>query len=111
MEENIVKMKADILKALAHPTRVKILENLREGERCVCEIIDDLGIEQSNISQHLAVLKKLDIVTSRKDGLRVNYQVKHHQVFKLLDLLGSILLSQAEDTISLLKGLRRSEGE
>ena len=111
MEENIVKMKADILKALAHPTRVKILENLREGERCVCEIIDDLGIEQSNISQHLAVLKKLDIVTSRKDGLRVNYQVKHLQVFKLLDLLGSILLSQAENTVSLLKGLRRSEGK
>ncbi|ACV61198.1 transcriptional regulator, ArsR family [Desulfofarcimen acetoxidans DSM 771] len=111
MEENIIKMKADILKALAHPTRVKILENLREGERCVCEIIDDLGIEQSNVSQHLAVLKKLDIVVSRKDGLRVNYQVKHQQIFKLLDLLGSILLSQAENTVSLLKGLKRDEGD
>ena len=109
MEENIIKMKADILKALAHPTRVKILENLRGGERCVCEIIEVLGIEQSNISQHLAILKKLDIVDSRKDGLRVNYQVKHPQVFNLLDLLGSILLSQAESTISLLKGLRKSE--
>ncbi|WP_066634364.1 ArsR/SmtB family transcription factor [Desulfolucanica intricata] len=107
VEKNIIKMKAEILKALAHPTRVRILANLREGEKCVCEIIDNLAIEQSNISQHLAVLKKLDLVTFKKDGLKVIYKVKHPQIFQILDLLDNILLEQAENTISILRGLQK----
>ncbi|HHW44831.1 MAG TPA: winged helix-turn-helix transcriptional regulator [Desulfotomaculum sp.] len=107
MNEQIPRMKADILKALAHPTRVNILESLRRGERCVCEIIEELDMEQSNVSQHLAVLKKLDIVDSRKEGLRVNYRVKHPEVFQILDLLDGVLVAQVEDTMTTLKSLRQ----
>jgi len=109
VDERIPRMKADILKALAHPTRVSILECLRQGERCVCEIIEELDMEQSNISQHLAVLKKLDIVDSRKEGLRVNYRVKYPEVFQILDLLDGVLVSQVEDTMTTLKGLRKKK--
>ena len=105
MNRHIPRFKADILKALAHPTRISILECLRRGERCVCEIIEELDIEQSNVSQHLAILKKMDLVDSRKEGLRVNYWVKYPEVFQILDLLDNVLVSQVEDTMSALKGL------
>lgn len=107
MNERITQAKADILKALAHPTRINILESLRDGERCVCEIIDEVNIEQSNVSQHLAVLKKLDIVSFRKDGLRVIYQVKHEEIFKILSLLDSMISSQVEETMAMLDGLKQ----
>lgn len=107
MNERIPQMKADILKALAHPTRISILYSLRKGERCVCEIIDELEMEQSNVSQHLAVLKKMEIVDSRKEGLRVNYRVKYPEVFQILDLLDGILVAQVEDTMATLTGLKQ----
>lgn len=107
MFDKIIQTKAEILKAMAHPTRIKILESLRGGERCVCEIIDTLNIEQSNVSQHLAVLKKLDIVSFRKDGLRVIYEVKHKEVFQILNLLESMISSQIEESVSILGGLKQ----
>lgn len=107
MNDKITQTKADILKALAHPTRLNILESLRDGERCVCEIIDDVNIEQSNVSQHLAVLKKLDIVSSRKDGLKVIYQVKHEEIFQILRLLDGFISKQMEETMAMLDGLRQ----
>ncbi|WP_425060133.1 ArsR/SmtB family transcription factor [Sporomusa carbonis] len=59
MAEDVVsKMTAEIFKSLAHPARIKILKMLVTDERCVCEIIPEVGIEQSNLSQHLGILKK-----------------------------------------------------
>lgn len=107
MNEKITQTKADILKALAHPTRLNILDSLRGGEQCVCEIIKDVNIEQSNVSQHLAVLKKLDIVSSRKDGLKVIYQVKHEEIFQILSLLDNMISRQMEETMAMLDDLRQ----
>ncbi|MCL5290034.1 MAG: metalloregulator ArsR/SmtB family transcription factor, partial [Firmicutes bacterium] len=69
MKEKISQLKADIFKALAHPTRIRILDLLKNGELCVCDIFEELQVEQANTSQHLAVLKKQDILQSRKEGL------------------------------------------
>jgi ArsR family transcriptional regulator len=107
--DKIIRTKAEILKALAHPTRIKIMESLRAGERCVCEIIDELNVEQSNISQHLAVLKKLDIVNFRKDGLRVIYEVKHKEIFEILSLLDSTISSQIEENVAILNDLKKKD--
>lgn len=77
MDMNIkeAKSRADILKALAHPVRVLILDALMEGERCVCELNDLADIDQSNISRHLAVLKKAGVVADRRDGMKVFYRI------------------------------------
>lgn len=107
MLDKILQNKADILKALAHPTRLNIIESLRNGERCVCEIIDHVNIEQSNVSQHLAVLKKLDILTSHKDGLKVIYRVKHQEIFQILNLLESLISNEMEEKMAILDGIRR----
>jgi len=67
---------AEIFKALAHPTRVQILHLLKEGERCVCEIVPSLDLEQPNVSRHLYVLKKEGILSSRKERIKSNIQGK-----------------------------------
>ncbi len=101
-------MEAEFFKALAHPTRVRILKHLRENERCVCEFTEDLEMEQSNISQHLAILRKQDLVSCRKEGLKVIYKVNYQQVFEILDLVEEILVSQVNETLNLLK--KRKKG-
>ncbi|MDR3565302.1 MAG: metalloregulator ArsR/SmtB family transcription factor [Negativicutes bacterium] len=57
-EDIVIKLTSDFFKTLSHPVRLNILRLLKDGERCVCEIIDELDIEQSNLSQHLGLMKK-----------------------------------------------------
>jgi len=83
--------KADILKALAHPIRLAIVEALSGGEHCVCEIQPLLGITQSNLSQHLAILREQGIVDARKDGTRVIYWLCYRQALQISALAGDIL--------------------
>ncbi|MEW6697598.1 MAG: ArsR/SmtB family transcription factor [Bacillota bacterium] len=99
MKEKISQLKADIFKALAHPTRIRILDLLKNGELCVCDIFEELQVEQANTSQHLAVLKKQDILQSRKEGLRVIYSIKHPEIIDLLSITDKILLQQANETL------------
>jgi len=82
---------AEILKAIAQETRLNILELLRDGERCVCEIFPAIGQEQSNVSRHLNLMQKAGILTRRKDGLKIFYAVKHAEVLAIVDLAAAIL--------------------
>ncbi|QGP91451.1 putative HTH-type transcriptional regulator [Neomoorella glycerini] len=109
MAERLYSLKAEFFKALAHPTRVRILEQLRQGEKCVCKFIEDLELEQPNISQHLAVLRKEDIVVTRKEGLKVLYRVKHPEIFQVLDLVGRILTREITNTMAELQELQGKE--
>ena len=75
---------SNLFKAISHPSRVQILEYLSSSERCVCEIISELGLGQSNVSQHLAVLRRENLIESRKQGLQVMYQIKHLEILAVL---------------------------
>jgi len=79
-------IQADFMKAMAHPTRLQILELLRSGERCVCEIFPALNIEQSSVSRHLAILKREGLLHSRKDGLKVIYWASDPRVYEIIDI-------------------------
>lgn len=105
MENQITKIKSDFFKALAHPTRVAILERLADQEICVCEIIEDLGLEQSNVSQHLAILRKQNIIISKKVGLQVHYQIKYPEVLEILKTVESIMAKQLNETQDLIRQL------
>ena len=85
---------AEILKAIAQETRLSILELLRDGERCVCEIFPAINQEQSNVSRHLNMMQKAGILTRRKDGLRIFYAVKHPEVLEIIDLAAAIMKSE-----------------
>ena len=90
MESAAVELKSEVLEALAHPNRIRILEFLRQGPRCNCEIAPELEIEQSNLSRHLKILVQAGILMSWKEGLRVNFRVVDARTFRLLDIAGAI---------------------
>ncbi|MEF8849095.1 MAG: metalloregulator ArsR/SmtB family transcription factor [Candidatus Thermoplasmatota archaeon] len=74
-----------VFKALGDPTRLKILECVRNGEKCICEIIPYTGKSQPNVSQHLKVLKNAGIVDERKDGTRVMIKVSNEEIYNIID--------------------------
>lgn len=89
--QRIREMESEVLRALGHPVRLAILELLRDGERCVCEIEPELGLRQPNISQHLAALRAARLVATRREGARVMYRVVDPGIFQVLDLLPGIV--------------------
>ena len=78
---------AELFKGLAHPTRLQILDLLREGEMCVCHIEATLGKRQAYISQQLMTLREAGLVENRKDGLQVYYRLTCPQIAELLTLM------------------------
>ncbi len=74
---------AEVLKAMADPTRLKILHSLHNGERCVSDILSVVGGSQANVSKHLSVLKRAGLVDSRRDGLNVFYRIIDEGVFTI----------------------------
>jgi DNA-binding transcriptional ArsR family regulator len=105
--QSLQAFKADFFRALAHPIRVRILESLGSGERTVQELQQRLGLEQSIVSQHLAVLRGKSIVTTRKLGTTVNYALQDPLVSDLLAVARKIFNNRLVDTQTLLKELRR----
>jgi DNA-binding transcriptional ArsR family regulator len=82
-QQTLYKAQAQVFSALAHPARLEILALLREGEACVCHIQAMLDQRQAYISQHLNVLRRAGLVTKRKEGLRVYYQITGPSVLNL----------------------------
>jgi ArsR family transcriptional regulator len=85
-------MKAEFFKALAHPARIRILEVLAQGECSVSELVPEVGLESSHLSQQLGVLRRANLVTTRKSGNNVYYRLADRRLAKLLDLAKQILL-------------------
>jgi ArsR family transcriptional regulator len=75
MDKEFYKLKTNLIKALANPTRLMIVDFLRGGEKCVCEIIEHLEEEQSNISKSLGILRSNGLIKDRKEGLKVYYRL------------------------------------
>ena len=75
----------DVFKALADPTRLKILECIKDGEKCICEVIPYTGKSQPNVSQHLKVLKIAGLVDERRDGTRILLKASNKKIFDVID--------------------------
>lgn len=106
MNQPLHQFKAEFFKALGHPARLVILENLRAGEKSVNELQAALGIDQSSVSQQLAVLRGKNIVESRKQGTVVYYRVRDPMVFQLLDVAREIFNNHLIDTQAMLQMLK-----
>lgn len=98
--------KAELLAAAGHPLRVAILDYLRNGEKCVCQIVSHLGEQQSNVSRHLAVLLRAGLVQHRKQGLKMIYSLSTPCILQCLDCLTRILREQACRSQTMLKMLK-----
>ena len=106
MEERVLELMAEILKALAQPTRLRILELLRHGEKCICEIVPAINGEQSNISRHISLMQRSHLVTTRKDGVKVMVRVRDPKIFYILDSITSILKNQMNEQRRLMRSIR-----
>src|SRR6266478_8298265 len=87
MLDTLRQFKANIFQALAHPTRIAMIEVLRDGELPAGAIIERLGLEQANASQHLSILRAKQIVSSRKEGNQVFYSVRDPLLIEVLDVM------------------------
>jgi len=99
--------KARFFKALAHPTRIRILEILVNGERTVYELQEALTLEQASVSQQLAVLRNQGIVNAEKEGLTVRYSLRDPLVGQLLEVARRIFNNHLVSTRELLRELQR----
>jgi len=103
MSDALRQFKSEIFQGLANPTRIAIVELLREGELSAGELIEKLGIEQANASQHLAVLRAKQIVLSRRAGNQVYYSIRDHALIEVLDILRRYFYAQLSSAVNMLQ--------
>ena len=110
MTQELHRFKAEIFQALAHPTRIAIVELLRNGEMSAGQLIEQLELEQANASQHFNVLRSKQIVVNRKEGNQVFYSLRDPVLIEVLDILKRYFYSQLSHTMSILKEIRMEKG-
>ena len=86
-DEMVFKIKADFLKALAHPVRLQIIERLKSGEASVGQLVRELGVEQSSLSRHLGVLRELGVLKARQEKTTVYYDLYDHDIFSCQEII------------------------
>jgi ArsR family transcriptional regulator len=109
MSDRLRQFKAEFFQALAHPTRIAIVEQLRDGEVSAGVLTGRLGLEQANASQHLAVLREKNIVIARKAGNQVFYSVRHPLIVEVLDVMRRYFHVHMAEAVAEMKALDRAE--
>ncbi len=101
----VYEVKAGLFRVLGHPARVRIIELLREGERSVGALQEGLGFDSGATSQHLAALRRVGLVESRREGTSVYYRASDERVFELLEAGRALVTRQLEEQQSMLREL------
>jgi len=91
------------MKAMAHPTRLFILDELSRKQKCVCELTEMIGADISTVSRHLSVLKSAGIIDDNKQGAQVYYSLRVPCVLNFFDCVESVMKSTAKEQMELLK--------
>ena len=104
-QKRMYKMKADVLAAAGNHIRLAIIDFLRDGEQCVCDIANHVEAQRSNVSRHLTVLLKAGIVDQRKDGLKMIYSLKTPCILNFTRCVEGVLRERAKDAAVLLDKL------
>ena len=99
------ELKAEIISAAGHPIRLAIIEFLSQGEQCVCDIVEHVGAQRSNVSRHLSVMLKAGVLESRKDGLKVIYKLRTPCIVNFLACVDQALRERMRREAALLKML------
>jgi DNA-binding transcriptional ArsR family regulator len=106
MTKPVYEAKAEFFKVLGHPARIQVLEVLRSGERSVSALVSEIGIESSHLSQLLGIMRRANIVQTRKEGATVIYSVIDRNLYQLLDVARCIITSSLTESQGLLDDLR-----
>ena len=108
MEERLFQMHAEVCKTMANPTRLKILNILREGEKSVEELRKRLGLKKANLSQHLSILRNRRIVSTRRASLNIYYSITNPKMTKACGILREVLLEQFKEGEDLIRSIGRA---
>jgi ArsR family transcriptional regulator len=92
--------RARIIKAMAHPTRLFLVDQLAKGEKCVCELTEMVGADTSTVSKHLSLLKNAGIVQDTKRGLMVYYKLRTPCVLKMFTCIEGVMKSKAKEALA-----------
>jgi DNA-binding transcriptional ArsR family regulator len=98
MSTPIQQLKSEFFKTMGHPARIRILEILSHGEHCVADLIPEVGLEPSHLSQQLGILRRGGLVSSKRDGSSVIYSLADERIADLLSLAHDVLLHQVTTT-------------
>jgi len=101
----LFQKQAEIAKAIAHPLRIAIIDFLKDGEQCVCDIAEHIGSERSNVSRHLSVMVNAGVLEYRKEGLKVIYSLKCACILDFFSCVTGVLRQQAKENETLLKAI------
>lgn len=111
MQVPLYQAKAELFRTLGHPVRIRVLELLGDGPRPVRDLLDDIGVEASNLSQQLAVLRRAGIVTSGREGATVVYRLAGPDVADLMRAARHLLTGMIHSQAELLDALRELDEE
>ncbi len=101
-EKALIEAKANVLKALGHPTRLWMAEQLAGGERCVCEFVEKIDADFSTISKHLSVLKQAGVVEDEKRGKMVYYRLKVPCILNFMPCVEAVIQASIDEKAELL---------
>jgi DNA-binding transcriptional ArsR family regulator len=109
MQDALRQFKAEFFQALAHPTRIAIVEQLRDGELSAGTLIERLGLEQANASQHLAILRAKNVLVNRKVGNQVFYSVRDPRIIEILDIMRHYFHAHMSEVVATLKAMDKAD--
>ncbi len=101
----LFEKQAEIAKAIAHPLRIAVVNFLKDGEQCVCDIAEHVGSERSNVSRHLSVMVNAGLLEYRKEGLKVIYRLKTPCILEFFSCVSRVLKQQVKENERLLAAL------
>jgi DNA-binding transcriptional ArsR family regulator len=104
-QDALRRFKAEVFRVLAHHTRIHIVECLRDGELSVSAILERIGVEPANLSQHLGVLRSKGLVSTRKEGNQVFYSLRDPLLIEVLDAMRRYFQAHLEDALAMLAEL------
>jgi len=102
-KQALFEARARIIKAMAHPTRLFIVDELSRGQRCVYELTEMIGADTSTVSKHLSVLKNVGIIADEKRGLEVYYRLRVPCVLNFFSCVESVIRTTAKEQMALIK--------
>ena len=104
-QKRMFKLMARVISAAGHEIRLAILDYLKDGEKCVCDIAEHVGANRSNVSRHLSVMLNAGLVEQRKDGLRMMYSLRTPCILNITQCVAEVLQDRARQTREILERL------
>lgn len=99
-QQKLYQLQAEVIQAAAHPVRLAIIDYLKDGEQCVCEIAEHIGAQRSNVSRHLNLMLKSGVLEFRKDGLRAMYRLRTPCIVNFINCVTQLLRERLESEVA-----------